>query len=64
MTAEEAKKVAQIASTTDGGCPSCAAQLVVRLERAWPEHGGVFRGAYDSAFPDEERDWAEEARYA
>lgn len=41
MTQEEAEKIARIVSTADGGCPTCIARLISRLNGAglgWTFH--------------------------
>lgn len=37
MTLDEARKVAKIAATADGGCRYCVADLLLQLQRAFPE---------------------------
>lgn len=37
MTLDEAKKIALIARTADGGCPGCVMSLAQALEAAFPQ---------------------------
>ncbi len=37
MTLEEARKIAAIAGTVDGGCAGCCEDVVERLNSAFPE---------------------------
>lgn len=37
MRAEEARKIAFVLATADGGCPNCAGDLADEMQRAFPE---------------------------
>jgi hypothetical protein len=37
MTIDEAKRVAVIISSADGGCPVCVRHLAVGCHQAWPQ---------------------------
>lgn len=37
MTIDEAKKIAAIVATADGGCSECVKDLCLRLNEAFPE---------------------------
>lgn len=50
MTTEEAKKVAEIATEADSGCPTCVDALFDLLREAFPEHGDVFDEVWDKFF--------------
>jgi len=42
MTIDEAKKVAEIASCADGGCPSCVKEQCEMLTDSFPEFTWTF----------------------
>lgn len=55
MTAEEAKRVVEIMMTADGGCSSCARDLLEEFSETFPEFrhvcGEAFKEMFDR-FPD------------
>lgn len=46
MTLDEARKVAAIMNTADGGCPSCAGDLIDRFVGAFPQFRVSLDGTY------------------
>ena len=54
MTSGEARIVAAIALTADGGCPYCAEALLEQLVEAFPEHAKTLIEPFIKEFPEHE----------
>ncbi len=54
MTIEEAKKVAVIVLSADGGCRQCAEELIDYLVDVFPEYREAFRDAFNRCYGEEE----------
>jgi hypothetical protein len=57
LTPEDAKKIGDIAGTTDGGCSTCVANIVERLNKAFPEYRWAMTGREQ---PPEIPDWSDD----
>ena len=51
MTPDEARRVQRIVNQADGGCDSCARDLMMTLIVQFPEHEMVFRWEFFRGFP-------------
>lgn len=47
MTLEEAKKIAAIADTADGGCEVCVRNLIEQLQETFPEFSWIIPADYE-----------------
>lgn len=55
LTTEQAAAIAQVVSTADGHCTSCASDLADELTAIWPEHPWkqLVADAYDRYWQDD-----------
>ena len=61
MNDYEARLVAEIATCADGGCASCAIELLNELHRAFPYFDAIWASAYMQKWRYGEEEWMLEA---